>query len=52
MLFKELGSVALDLKEGRDNLWAKTRQAFRYIYHHYNVLISVLKYINNDIVGK
>ena len=41
LLFKELGSVALNLKEGRENLWAKTRQAFRYIYHRYKVHIAV-----------
>jgi len=32
---KELGSVALDVPEGHDNLWAKTREAFRYVYQHH-----------------
>jgi len=32
---KELGSVALDAPEGHDNLWAKTRQAFQYVYKHH-----------------
>lgn len=31
----ELGSVALPVKEGRDNLWAKTKEAFKYVYQHH-----------------
>ncbi|XKL67662.1 hypothetical protein PGB90_003153 [Kerria lacca] len=33
---KELSSVALPVKEGRNNLWEKTREAFKYIYKNYN----------------
>lgn len=31
----ELGSIALPVIEGRDNLWAKTKAAFKYIYKHH-----------------
>ncbi|CAO1369060.1 unnamed protein product [Diamesa hyperborea] len=33
----ELGSVALPVNEGRDNLWDKTKSAFQYVYqNHYD----------------
>ncbi|XP_053205919.1 glycoprotein-N-acetylgalactosamine 3-beta-galactosyltransferase 1-like [Panonychus citri] len=30
-----LPTVKLDVEEGRDQLWAKTREAFRYIYNNH-----------------
>lgn len=28
-------AIGLDVQEGRDNLWAKTKAAFRYVYKHH-----------------
>lgn len=30
-----LGSIALPVEEGRQNLWAKTREAFKFIHKHF-----------------
>lgn len=35
LLDPELGSIALPVGEGRDNLWAKTKEAFKHVYEHY-----------------
>jgi len=32
---KDLGAVALDIKEGRQQLWGKTKQAFRYVFENH-----------------
>ena len=31
----ELGSIALPVNEGRDNLWDKTKSAFQYVYQNH-----------------
>lgn len=40
----ELDTIALPVKEGRDNLWDKTKEAFKYVYtHHLDDIDWVIK---------
>lgn len=33
---KDLPSVALPSREGYFKVWGKTKEAFKYVYNHYN----------------
>ena len=35
VLDEDLPTVKLAVKEGRDNIWGKTREAFRYIWNNH-----------------
>lgn len=35
ILDEELNSIALPVEEGRNNLWLKTKEAFKYIYENH-----------------
>lgn len=42
-LDKSLPSIALPVKEGRDHLWGKTKEAFKYVHKNYDNYDYVLK---------
>ena len=44
--------MALDVPEGHDNLWAKTREAFRYVYQHHKVRSDHIFCRNIDLINQ